>query len=128
MRENEFKAVWFSPIENDDQCLAIIRNVSILYLIYALLLGFSYFFTGPGAILQGMVFAVLAYALRKYRSLFAAAGLLVATMVFLIIGILHISEIINLFRTNIILLTILVWASYRGLAAVSRLSPEHQVQ
>ncbi len=119
---DEFRRVWFAGIETREQCMEIIRHVSILYLVYSIFIAVTFLFTGSGIIVQGIIFALLALALRKWRSNFISIGLLVATLFFLATGILQIAGVLELKRPNVLILTILVWAAYRGVRSTMMLS------
>lgn len=117
----EFKSVWFSAIKTREQCMEIIRHISILYLVYAVFIAVSFLLTGNGILIQGIIFALLALALRKWRSPLIAIGLMSATLLFLVLGILQIAGVIEFTRPNVLILTILVWASYRAVISTRRL-------
>lgn len=118
----EFKSVWFSGIETKEQCLNIIRHVSILYLVYSVFIAFSFFLTGSGFLLQGIIFALLALSLRKWQSRTVSISLLVLTFLFLVLGILQILGYMEFARPNILILLVLIWASYRAVLSTRKLT------
>jgi|GEM_PF-5534936 len=111
---DEFKSVWFSDIETRQQCADIIRHVTILYLVYSAFKAMAFFVTGSGLLIEGITFALLALALRKWQSLQVSALALAITLIFLLLGILQLVGFVQLPRPNILLLVILTWASYRA--------------
>lgn len=117
----ELKSVWIAEIVTEQQCLEIIRHISILFLIYSVFVAVTFLVTGSGPLVQGIIFAVLAVALRKWKSVKVSIGLLVVTLIFLITGVLQIFGILEFTRPNLLILAILLWASYRVLLATKRL-------
>lgn len=117
---NEFRSVWFSDINTREQYEDIIRHVTILYLVYSAFKALSFFVTGSGLLIDGIIFALLALALRKWKSFEVSVLALVLTLVFLVLGILQLSGVVQLPRPNILLLVILAWASYRAVVGTYR--------
>lgn len=119
---DEFRKVWFARIETKEQCMEIIRHISILYLVYSIFIAVTFLFTGSGILLQGIIFALLALALRKWKSTFVSMGLMVVTFLFLVTGILQIAGVLEFTRPNILILAVLVWASYRAVRSTMMLA------
>lgn len=101
--------------------MEIIRHISILYLVYSVFIAASFLLTGNGILIQGVIFALLAIALRKWKTPLISIGLMSATLLFLLLGILQIARVIEFTRPNVLILTILVWASYRAVISTRRL-------
>lgn len=107
----ELKSVWFAEIGTEQQCLEIIRHISILFLIYSVFVAAAFLITGSGPLVQGIIFAVLAVALRKWKSPAVSTALVLATVLFFVHGVLQIFGILEFIRPNLLMLAILIWAS-----------------
>lgn len=117
----ELKSVWFAKIETEQQCLEIIRHISILFLIYSVFVAVTYLLTGSGPLVQGIIFAVLAVALRKWKSPAVSTALVLASVLFFVHGVLQIAGVIDFSRPNILILIVLAWGAYRAFLSTRKL-------
>lgn len=115
------KNIWFAKIETKEDALLQIKNAAYsFYFVAALQVILGLFFI-PAAIIDGLIFALLAFLLMKFNSTAAA----------IILFLLSVSAVIftaiNKFGggaggTNIFLAIIIVWVSFRAMQATSKLS------
>lgn len=111
------KNSWFGKIETSEEAVKVIKDVSIgFYVLAALQIVAGYFILGIPAIIDGVIFAVCAFLLRKFNSRVVAIILLLLS-----IGSLVITGI-NKFGggaggRNLFLAVIMIWVSIRAIQA-----------
>lgn len=122
------KNSWFGKIETQDEALEVIKGVSIgFYFLAVLQIVIGYFLIGLESIIDGVIYAVLAFLLRKFNSRVVAVILLLISIASIVF------TGINQFAggtggKNTILAVITVWASIRAIQATFKLHKlQHQV-
>jgi len=115
------KGLWFGKIETKEDALKTIKNSSNgFYLLAALQIFVGYFILGIPMILDGMIYAVLSFFLRQYKSIVASVFLvLVSVGAFVVTAINQFSG--GLGGKNTFLAIVMVWASIRALQATVKL-------
>ncbi len=115
------KNIWFGEIETREEALKVIKDASNGFYFFAgLQIVLGYFIMGASAIVDGVIFAVLAFLLRKFNSMVIAIFLLLLSVAGIVI------TGINRFGggtggRNIILAVIMVWVSVRAIQATFKL-------
>lgn len=115
------KNTWFGKIETRDEALKVIKDVSnSFYFLAALQIIFGYFIMGVEVIIDGTIFAVCAFLLRKFNSRVVAVVLLLLSVGGLIV------TGINKFGggsggRNLVLAVIAIWVSIRAIQATFEL-------
>lgn len=115
------KNAWFGKIETKEEALKIIKDSSNgFYFLAALQIVIGYFLLGLPAIIDGVIFAVLAFLLRKFKSMVVAMLLLLLSVGGIVV------TAINQFGggtggRNIILALIMIWVSIRAVQATAKL-------
>jgi hypothetical protein len=121
------KNTWFRKIETRDEALKVIKDASnVLYFLAAFEIVLGYFIMGVGAIVDGVIFAVCAFLLRKFNSRVVAVILLLLS-----IGVLIVTGI-NKFGggsggRNLSLAVIKIWVSIRAIQATFGLKKFQQI-
>lgn len=111
------KNAWYGKIETKDEALKVIKDASNgFYFLAALQIILGYFIMGTEAIIDGVLFAVCAFLLRKFNSRVVAVILLLLSIGGLVV------TAINKFGggtggQNIILAVIMIWTSIRAIQA-----------
>lgn len=115
------KNAWYGKIETKEEALKVIKDASNgFYFLAALQIVLGYFIMGASAIVDGVIFAVCAFLLRKLNSRVVAIILLLLSVGGLIV------TGINKFGggtggRNIILAVIMIWTSIRAIQATFEL-------
>lgn len=105
------KDIWFGKIETKEEALKVVKDVSNGFYFLAALQGIlGFFIIGVGGIIDGAVFAVCAFLLRRFNSRAVAVILLLLSIAGLV------ATGINKFGggrggKNLILAIIVVWGS-----------------
>lgn len=108
---------WFGKIETREESLKIIKDSSNGFIFLAALqIVIGYFLSGLPAIIDGVIFAVLALLLRRFKSILVAVLLLLLSVGGIVV------TAINRFGggtggRNIILALIMIWVSIRAVQA-----------
>lgn len=111
------KNAWYGKIETKEEALKVIKDASNgFYFLAALQIVLGYFIMGTEAIIDGVLFAVCAFLLRKFNSRVVAVILLLLSVGGLVV------TAINQFGggtggRNIILAVIMIWTSVRAIQA-----------
>lgn len=111
------KNAWYGKIETKDEALKVIKDASNgFYFLAALQIVLGYFIMGTEAIIDGVLFAVCAFLLRRFNSRVVAVILLLLSIGGLVV------TAINKFGggtggRNIILAVIMIWTSIRAIQA-----------
>ncbi|MEI6660241.1 MAG: hypothetical protein WCK91_02355 [bacterium] len=115
------KNAWFGKIETKEEALKVIKDSSNgFYFLAALQIVIGYFLLGLPAIIDGVIFAVLAFLLRKFNSMVVAVLLLLLSVGAVVV------TAINQFGggtggRNTILAVIMIWTSIRAVQATFKL-------
>ena len=115
------KNAWFGKIETKDEALKVIKDSSNgFYFLAALQIIIGYFLLGLPAIIDGVMFGVLAFLLRQFRSMVVAVLLLLLSVGGVVV------TAINQFGggtggRNTILALIMIWVSVRAVQATFKL-------
>lgn len=111
------KNAWYGKIETKEEALKVIKGASNgFYFLAVLQIVLGYFIMGASAIVDGVIFAVCAFLLRKLNSRAVAIILLLLSVGGLVV------TGINKFGggtggRNIILAVIMIWTSIRAIQA-----------
>ena len=111
------KNAWYGKIETKEEALKVIKDASNgFYFLAALQVVLGYFIMGTEAIIDGVLFAVCAFLLRKFNSRVVAVILLLLSIGGLVV------TAINKFGggtggQNLILAVIMIWTSIRAIQA-----------
>lgn len=112
----------FQTISNKEEALKVIRDASNAFYLIAIINGVLMIISGqPLGIIDGVIYAVLAFLLRKDQKNIIAIILLVLSALGLITTLLNIFGVTNAGGRNIILASIVVWAAVRAFQATSYL-------
>ena len=115
------KNVWFGKIETKEEAIKVIKDSSNgFYFLATLQIVIGYFLFGFPTIIDGVIFGVLAFLLRQFRSMVVAVLLLLLSVVGVVV------TVMNQFGggtggRNIILALIMIWASVRVMQATFKL-------
>ena len=126
-RRNQIKNTWFGKIETTENALKVIKDVSNgFYFLAVLQIVLGYFIMGTSAIIDGVLFAVCAFLLRKFNSRVVAIILLLLSVGGLVV------TRINQFGggtggRNLFLAVIMIWVSIRAIQATFGLKKLQQV-
>lgn len=107
----------FGKIKNQENALTVIKDASnTFYFLAAIQIILGYFIMGVEVIIDGVIFAVFAFLLRKFNSRVVAVILLLLSIAGLVI------TGINKFGSgtggqNLFLAVIMVWVSVRSIQA-----------
>lgn len=121
------KNSWFGKIETKDEALKVIKDASNgFYFLAALQIVLGCFIMGMEAIVDGVIFAVCAFLLRKFNSRVVAVILLLLSIGGLIV------TGINKFGggsggQNLFLAVIMIWVSIRAIQATFGLKKFQQI-
>ena len=121
------KNAWFGKIETRDEALKVIKDTSNgFYFLAALQIVLGYFIMGTEAIIDGVIFAVCAFLLRKFNSRVVAVILLLLSIGGLVV------TGINKFGggtggRNLFLAVIMIWISVRAIQATFGLKKFQQI-
>ena len=111
------KNAWYGKIETKEEALKVIKDTSNgFYFLAALQIVLGYFIMGREAIIDGVIFAVCAFLLRKLNSRAVAIILLLLSVSGLVV------TGINKFGggtggRNITLAVVMIWISIRAIQA-----------
>lgn len=112
---------WFGKIETREEALKVIKDSSIGFYFLALLqIVIGYFLLEASAIIDGVIFAILAFLLRKFNSMVIAILLLLLSVAAVVV------TGINKFGggsggRNMTLAIIMIWVSVRAVQASIKL-------
>ncbi|MBI2042478.1 MAG: hypothetical protein HYT21_01910 [Candidatus Nealsonbacteria bacterium] len=111
------KNTWFGKIQTRDEAIKVIKDASNgFYFLAALQIVLGYFIMRPEAIIDGAIFAICAFLLRKFNSRVVAIILLLLS-----IGGLIVTGMNNFGGgaggQNLILAVIMIWVSIRAIQA-----------
>lgn len=115
------KNAWFGKIETKEEALKAIKDASNgFYFLAVLQITVGYFFLGVLVMIDGVIFAILAFLLRKFNSTAVAVLLLLLTIVGAVV------TGINKFEggaggKNVILAVIIILMSVRAMQATIKL-------
>ena len=115
------KNAWFGKIETKEEAIKVIKNSSNgFYFLAALQIVIGYFLLGLPAIIDGVMFGVLAFLLRQFRSMVVAVLLLLLSVGGVVV------TAMNQFGggtggRNTILALIIIWVSVRAMQATFKL-------
>jgi cobalamin synthase len=112
---------WFGKIGSKEDAIKVIKDSSNgFYFLAALQIIIGYFVLGLTTIIDGVIIAVLAFVLWKFRSIVAAVFLLLFSIVSIVV------TAINQFGggtggSNTILAVLMIWISIRAVQATFKL-------
>jgi len=115
------KNKWWGKIETREEALGVIKDsANGFYCVAVIQVVIGLFLLGVGAVVDGIIFAVLAFLLKKFNTILVALILFVLSM----IGV--VATGVNQFGggtggRNMVLAIIMVWMSVRALQATARL-------
>jgi len=119
------KNTWFGKIETRDEALKVIKDASNgFYFLAVLQVVLGYFIMGTEAIIDGVIFAICAFLLRKFNSRVVAVILLLLSIGGLVV------TGINKFGgggQNLFLAVIMIWVSVRAIQATFGLKKFQQI-
>ena len=121
------KNTWFGKIETRDEAIKVIKDASNgFYFLAALQIVLGYFIMGALAIVDGVIFAVCAFLLRKFNSRVVAVILLLLSVAGLVV------TGMNKFGggsggQNLFLAVIMIWVSIRAIQATFGLKKFQQI-
>ena len=121
------KNAWYGKIETKEDALKVIKDASNgFYFLAVLQIALGYFIMGTEAIIDGAIFAVCAFLLRKFNSRVVAVILLLLSIGGLIV------TGMNKFSggaggQNLILAIIMIWVSIRAIQATFGLKKFQQI-
>lgn len=119
-KSKRFKEVWLGKIETKEQAFKVIKECSNGFYFVAALGVLVSFFLGRGYLIDAVVFVILAFLLRKFKSR------IVAIIMSLMSSLVIISTIMSALKitkggTNMLLAVILMWISIRAVQATFKL-------
>lgn len=114
------KNSWWGVIETKEDAIAVISGSSKGFYLIAVLYCVLGYFVGSSIIFDGVLYAIFAYLLHKFKSRIAAICLLLLSLISLV------STLDNKFGSgtggkNIILAACMIWISIRALQATFKL-------
>ena len=111
----------FTKIKNKDDALKIIKDSSIVFFFVAALQAGLGFFIAPSLIIDGILYAILAAILLKWKSRIAAVFLLLLGSAALVMTVLNKIGVTAEGGNNIILAIIIFWVAIRAVEAAFKL-------
>jgi cobalamin synthase len=111
----------FAKITNKDKALKIIKDSSIGFFFVAALQAMLGFFIAPSLIIDGILYAVLAAILLKWKSRVAAVFLLLLCGAALVMTVLNKAGEAAKGGNNIFLAIIIFWVAIRAVEATFKL-------
>jgi len=121
MEEKKKKFGLFSKIEDKNDALKAIKDVSLgFFLVAALQAGLGYFIA-PSLIIDAILYAILAGILLKWKSRVAAVLLLLLGGGGLMMTILNMIGITSVGGNNVFLAVIVFWGAIRAVEATFKL-------
>ena len=121
MEEKKKKTGLFSKITNKDEALKTIKDSSMgFFFVAALQAGLGYFIA-PSLIIDGILYAVLAAILLKWKSRVAAVFLLLLGGAALVMTVLNKAGVTAEGGNNIFLAVIIFWVAIRAVEATFKL-------
>ena len=121
MEEKKKKAGLFAKITNRDEALKTIKDSSMgLFFVAALQAGLG-LFAAPSMLIDGILYAVLAAILLKWKSRVAAILLLLLGGAALVMTALNMAGVTNEGGRNITLAVIIFWVAIRAVEATFKL-------
>ena len=116
--QTKIKYKWYGRIESKAQAEKIIKDISnAFFLVAALQVVVGYFSLGPTTIVDGIIFAVLAALLRRYKNFAVAVILLFISLASIVTTLLSRLGYLERGGKNIFLALIIAWISVRAVQA-----------
>jgi uncharacterized membrane protein HdeD (DUF308 family) len=120
-QESKKRPGMFGKIETKEDALKVIKDTAIAFYVVAALQIVLAFFIGLSAIIDGIIYIVLAFLLQKFNSRIVAVLMLILT------GIGVVVTAMNRLGSgqggrNILLALVMIWASIRAIQATFRLN------
>ena len=117
----EQKKGFFAPFASRDEALKGVKDVSNAFYVVAGIQGLVGYFVAPSLILDAVAFAVLATALRLWKSRVAAILLLILSTITLVTTVMSRMGLADMGGGNIFLALIVFWAAIKATEAAFKL-------
>lgn len=116
-KKKDFKKIWVDKIETEENATMVVKDVSYGLFFVAGLLVIVAFLLKTAGIIDGLLFAILAFLLLRFKSRIAAISLLLLSIASVIVTFMNKISSTNRGGTNIFLAVVILWSSIRAIQA-----------